>query len=270
MAIEEVESLLDRCEAALDQGQPEQAVAFAEKAIHLAPELGEGFFLLGEALLDLGEHQRAVEAFRQADVLAPEEVAIIAGLGISLFELAQLDEAKTVLRRALRLDPNLADVHYLLSVLQDRQGNKRSAQEHMDHAVELAPETYHQAIEISREQFDSCVEQALGELPPQLKTALCNTPVMVEPFPSQQDLQAENPPLDPEILGLFRGPALMDRTVFDPWTQLPGEIVLFQHNLQRLAKSRQELVEEIRITVLHEVGHLLGLDEEDLEERGWD
>jgi predicted Zn-dependent protease with MMP-like domain len=54
----------------------------------------------------------------------------------------------------------------------------------------------------------------------------------------------------------------------DPWSHFPSSIVLYQKNLERFARSRKELVEQIGITLIHEVGHFLGLDEDELWERG--
>jgi predicted Zn-dependent protease with MMP-like domain len=54
----------------------------------------------------------------------------------------------------------------------------------------------------------------------------------------------------------------------DPWSHLPSSIVLYQRNLERFAESRAELVEQIGVTLVHEVGHFLGLDEEELYQRG--
>ena len=63
--------------------------------------------------------------------------------------------------------------------------------------------------------------------------------------------------------GLFK----TERVIASPQT---AHITLYQNNLERFARTRQELLDEIRITVLHEVGHLLGLDEDELYERGLD
>ena len=54
----------------------------------------------------------------------------------------------------------------------------------------------------------------------------------------------------------------------DPWSHFPSGIVLYQKNLERLVRSREELLREIGVTLVHEVGHFLGLDEEELWERG--
>ena len=69
---------------------------------------------------------------------------------------------------------------------------------------------------------------------------------------------------------MFRGPGYGRGGAVDPVTHLPASIVLFQRNLERFARDREELAEEIRVTLVHEVGHFLGLDEDELYERGLD
>jgi predicted Zn-dependent protease with MMP-like domain len=98
--------------------------------------------------------------------------------------------------------------------------------------------------------------------------ALQNVTVSVEDLPPTDELLLSSPPLSPQLMGLWRGTPLSERTVFDPWSEMPGAIALYQKNLQRFAHDEHELTEQIRITVLHEVGHALGLDEQALIERG--
>ncbi|MEQ1507331.1 MAG: metallopeptidase family protein, partial [Myxococcota bacterium] len=94
---------------------------------------------------------------------------------------------------------------------------------------------------------------------------------VVEEIPSEELCREFDPPAFPgELLGFFSGAALSDKASDDPWAQLPSTIVLFRRNLERIARDRAHLIEELRITVLHEVGHFLGLDEDDLEARGLD
>jgi predicted Zn-dependent protease with MMP-like domain len=92
-------------------------------------------------------------------------------------------------------------------------------------------------------------------------------PVLVEPLPRREVLTAERPPLSPDILGLFVGRHLMERR-HDDLPGAPGAIYLFRRNLLRSCVDKDELAREVRITVLHEVGHLLGLDEDELEQWG--
>jgi predicted Zn-dependent protease with MMP-like domain len=83
----------------------------------------------------------------------------------------------------------------------------------------------------------------------------------LEPFPTEAELRATRPPLSPAILGLFKGPPLGA-------ARGEREILLFQRNLERHCDRPDELGEQIALTLLHEVGHLLGLDEAALWARG--
>ena len=89
----------------------------------------------------------------------------------------------------------------------------------------------------------------------------------MEELPDQDDLLAVEPPLSPSILGLFRGPA-----EDEPCTAADGPrcraIVLYRKNLLRFARDRKELSEQVRVTLLHELGHLHGEDDEELRARG--
>ena len=95
--------------------------------------------------------------------------------------------------------------------------------------------------------------------------------LLLEDLPTEDDLHRYDPPMSPlEILGYFSGHSVAERSSNDAWSQLPGTIVLFRSNLERMALDRNELIEQLRITMYHEVGHFLGLDEQDLEDRGLD
>ena len=72
------------------------------------------------------------------------------------------------------------------------------------------------------------------------------------------------------ILGLFAGHAMTERKIDDPWSHFPAAIFLYQKNLERACRSKKELVEQIGITLIHEVGHFLGMSEQELYERGLD
>ena len=90
--------------------------------------------------------------------------------------------------------------------------------------------------------------------------------VTVEDLPSDAILQEDDPPFDPaDLLGLFVGVSRDRRSSLSPGGELPPRILLFKKNLERMALEVDELVEEIAVTLYHELGHFLGLDEEDLE-----
>jgi predicted Zn-dependent protease with MMP-like domain len=93
-------------------------------------------------------------------------------------------------------------------------------------------------------------------------------PVIVEEVPSV-DALLEIEDVHPfELLGSYSGRTISDRGGDAPWSTLPPVITLFRHNLARIAHDRTELLSQLRITLLHEIGHALGLDEHDLAERG--
>ena len=93
----------------------------------------------------------------------------------------------------------------------------------------------------------------------------------MEDLPELVDLTSGDPPLSPNILGLFRGTPLGETCEPEPDAQ-PGapcrSIALYRKNLARAVKSKDELLEQISVTLLHEVGHLRGEDDSELAARG--
>ena len=106
--------------------------------------------------------------------------------------------------------------------------------------------------------FDNHVWAALDELPPHIAEALQNVAVVVED---------ENPE-DPDLLGLYHGVPLPERG--DMAGALPDRISIYRIPLEESFLDPDELRSEIRITVLHELGHYFGLDEDRLAELGYD
>jgi predicted Zn-dependent protease with MMP-like domain len=106
--------------------------------------------------------------------------------------------------------------------------------------------------------FEDHVRAALDELPPHIAEALENVAVVVED---------ENPE-EPDLLGLYHGVPLPERG--DMAGSLPDTISIYRIPLEESFPDPDELREEIRITVLHELGHYFGLDEDRLEELGYD
>jgi predicted Zn-dependent protease with MMP-like domain len=168
------------------------------------------------------------------------------------------------------VDPDEPWIHHHLGLVAERRGEDDEARRRFARARKLAPDEFPRPIALSPAAFDEAVEDALARLPEQVRRYLSNVAITVEDLPSDDDLLAADPPLSPSILGIFRGPPYGRHDAVDPWTHLPSSIALFQRNLERFARSRADLIEEIGITLVHEVGHFLGLDEEELYARGLD
>ncbi|HYG69614.1 MAG TPA: metallopeptidase family protein, partial [Anaeromyxobacteraceae bacterium] len=213
----------------------------------------------------------AVAALARLEVAAqrlPDSVDVLLERGFALYELCRFDEASETLREAERLDPDEPWTQHHLGLLAERRGDEAEARRRFARARALAPDDFPKPIALGHDAFDAAVEAALAHLPESVRRYLANVAITVEDLPSDEDLLASDPPLSPSILGLFRGAPYGQKASMDPWSHFPSSIVLYQQNLERFARSRKELVEQIGITLIHEVGHFLGLDEEELWERG--
>lgn len=121
---------------------------------------------------------------------------------------------------------------------------------------------------LSAAEFEQVVDEALNSLPKRFADLVHNVAISVEEEPTDEDLafddgEDEEDGEPYELLGIYRGVALTDRA-FDGQPMLPDEIAVFRGPINRFARSRQEAVEEIRETVIHELGHYFGLDEHEL------
>ncbi|MGH9464703.1 MAG: metallopeptidase family protein [Thermoanaerobaculia bacterium] len=119
-------------------------------------------------------------------------------------------------------------------------------------------------LRMSREQFEEVVARALDDLPEDLARRIENVYVQVEDEPSLEDLASLG--LDPEedtLFGLYQGLSILER---DPaaYSALPDRIVVYRLPLLEACSSRRELLREIRDTVVHELGHYFGLEEDAL------
>jgi len=114
-------------------------------------------------------------------------------------------------------------------------------------------------VDMDPERFDELVNEALDGIPDELAELVRNVVVLVEDEP---------PPDDPDLLGLYDGVALTER-YGDMLPQLPDRIFIYRGPLLDLCSSEEELVEEVRITVVHEVAHHFGIDDARLHDLGY-
>jgi predicted Zn-dependent protease with MMP-like domain len=103
---------------------------------------------------------------------------------------------------------------------------------------------------ISPDEFEQLVEQALAELPARFTALLDNVAVVVEEEPTDDDLDLLANP-DDELLGIFR-----------KHPPLPNQVVIFRGPILRIARNRRDAARQIRETVIHELGHYFGLDDD--------
>ncbi len=116
-------------------------------------------------------------------------------------------------------------------------------------------------VEVSSERFEQLVDAALDGIPDELAELVQNVVVLVEDEP---------PPGEPDdLLGLYDGVALTERDGLGVAGRLPDRIFVFRGPLLDFCASEEELVREVRITVVHEVAHHFGIDDRRLHDLGY-
>ncbi len=113
-------------------------------------------------------------------------------------------------------------------------------------------------VDMTRERFEELVADALDTIPKRFVAAMSNVVVLVE------DIHPDND----HLLGLYHGVALTERTSYYSGV-LPDRITIYRLPILRMCHSEQDVVGQVGVTVMHEVGHHFGIDDATLHELGW-
>lgn len=255
----------------------ELASLYAERGLELSRESNDEETALQFGRLaamifnDLGQ---AADALDRADWVlarAPKDGDAKYEKAMALFELCRFNEAKKAFTDLLNDPTRKAHAHHHLGLILEREGKLADAQKHLDQAHQLAAEDFPTPVLLTADEFKAEVTKAMSALPDDMKKDVQGIPVDTADLPATDDLTSGDPPLSPTILGLFRGPPLQEPCDVDPGAK-PGtpcrSVVLYRKNLARAVRSHDELIEQIRVTLLHEIGHLRGEDDVELAARG--
>lgn len=117
---------------------------------------------------------------------------------------------------------------------------------------------------MTREHFVEVVEDALDTLPQEFRSRIQNVAVLVEDVPPNQP-SPQSGKRGRLLLGVFHGVPTTKRSIFD-LPRGPDHIVLYQKNIEAVCSSEAEVRQQIRLTVIHELGHYFGLNEEQLKD----
>jgi tetratricopeptide (TPR) repeat protein len=200
--------------------------------------LKELFLLQAMALDDLGRPAEALAAATKA-----------------------LDYESKDLARLATEAPDAWAEHYL-GLIAERTQDDVAAAVHFARARKLDPDAFKPTSQTTRSLFQKIVQEEVEKLPASIKAGLAKANFEVSELPEVSDLVATDPPLSPGILGLFRPPPETASGNVRP------TILLYRRNLVRAAHNDDELRREVRDTLMHEVGHLNGEDDEQLRDRG--
>lgn len=256
--------------SAYDHGDARN-VARHRAAIGILPEAGPDsleFMALDWRAKWLDDRQD--EALAVAEEIArrfPDDPDGVLELGHILVDLDRPDEALEVLLRGTATHGGDADLWYELGLVAEQLDNdelrRRAFREvwQLEHDVEPSHRLF-----LTEDRFIEVVEDTLERLPPIARNALGNVAIIVEDYPDAWIVEEDV--ADPRVLGLFDGPDRAMEHSVEAVIEGPARISLFRWNIERTCASVEEAEEQVAITVLHEVGHYLGLDEEALHFMG--
>jgi predicted Zn-dependent protease with MMP-like domain/Flp pilus assembly protein TadD len=225
----------------------------------------EVYYLKSKALFYQDELDGSLFLVRRAMKTAGEQAVFRAFEGQILFEMGRYEESRRQLDRAVALEPDAAHSLYYLGLVLERLGDGEESQRAFARAASIDANHYPIPASITDEAFASAAKEAFDNLPRSIREEAERVPLLIEDFPSEDLIERED--VSPQILGIFLGVPRTEAGVTDQPRDL-DQIILFKRNLEKACRDEQELVEEIRRTVTHEVGHYLGLDEDDLERLG--
>ncbi len=228
----------------------------------------EVYYLKAKALFYLDDLEGALFLLRRA-LKAHGEVGVYRGFeGQILFEMGRFHASQQSLDRSRALDPDSAHTLYHSALVAEHVGSAEEAERLFARAANLAPDLYPLPVRMSEAEFKDAARQALDSLPESIRSYVRNCPILIKDLPGSDLVLKEN--LSPQVLGIFEG---VPRTAagHSGGGELSPDgdaILLFKRNLEKVAVDPRSLVEQIQITVKHEIGHYLGLGEDELERLG--
>jgi predicted Zn-dependent protease with MMP-like domain len=246
------DEILDRLDALADEGDLEGVEALALKEIRRAKDPRDLWRYVAWARLELSRLDDALKAARTAEDPLLE--------GKALFHLWRFDEAEEALAGFQGEGEEEAEVEWYLGVVAEFKG--ADGMRHFRRATKLAPDLFQEPVRLTDAQIDEVVRNAKEDLPAAVARAIEETTIEILPFPRP------DPDVDPLSLGLYTGKDLLSRSVEDSG-HLPPKIEIYRRNIERIARDRVEAIDELRITLLHEIGHHIGMDEQQIEDAGY-
>lgn len=222
--------------------------------IHEAVDFGE--FEQAEALLD-----------ELADELGEDQPEILYERAVLAWEQHGPAAAIQLLDELLRIEPEHADAHYARGFACEELGDHEGKIHHFLEVLRLDALLADELELGSEDELDfieTTAEEILARVPLEFREHLRNLPIVLEARP-HPDIVRDG--FDPRALGLFEGTEHGHSKSGEP-ILAPTRIVLFHANLLADFPDREQLAEEIEITMLHEIGHFFGLDEDDVERLG--
>ena len=242
-------------EALYEDGQYEKALKELQRARALYPE---NLTLLEWQAVFAADENRYLEALEMLDrVLAadPERPFALREKATVLQGLGRFEDSLELFQR-IGPDGKKDTAYYFdTAICYDRLGRIKDADKNFAKAARIDPEGFTPPLRLSREEFEALVSKALEGIPREFRSYLENVTVVVEDYPRPTDP-------DPFILGLYEGIPRTERG--EEHRDNPDRVTIFKRNLEVEFPEREVLEEEIRKTVIHEIAHHFGIEEENM------
>ena len=224
------------------------------------------------AVLEDVELDKAAVCIAEAKAMAAEHAEVREMEAELALARGEVEEAVEHLRGAIAAQPEHADAHHLLGILLGERDDFAGMVEHFLETLRLDAAADTMAGVGSPDELaliEAEAESILQDLPEPFATRLADIPVVLEARP-HPGIVAEG--FDPRAVGMFEGPDEVATHLLGIGTPSlrPTRIVIFYANLLASCRSRQELSEQLEITLLHEIGHFFGLDEAQVAALGLD
>jgi tetratricopeptide (TPR) repeat protein len=237
------------------------SIVALEAALDADPSHPEALRMLGDASMEAGDPGGAALAWEQLLEGAGPDADVLVDLAHAWLEACDPERSADAARRAIRLDPALADAHRALAMALDRTPGKASeALRSLVSAFHLDPEGHPLPIDLTPAQWRNAAEQARQRIHPTLAAFWDGVTIRIEDWPSLDEARAADPPFPPTVHALSEGTPPEDVGS----TERPAALILYVRNLA-YAGSVGAAIDDIANAMEVEGMHWLGIDPADLE-----
>ena len=271
-----VATLLDEVDSRLDEGHADEALELARQAQKLLDRHEkvkkketdlrvDTHHLLAASHFELGDIASALREYQTIRKIDPRDGELDFWEARALFHAWRFDEAGKLLQRHKPKPATRAGQLRYQALLADFEGEHGKADELFVKAARENPDEYPEPARLPVDEVQRMLEEVLAALPRDVRRALQNVDLSLRSLPDPK--VHASPDVDPLVLGLYCGTHLLEKSGDSNAADL-DRIDVFQRNVELVVADKDELREELKITLLHEIGHHLSWDEDGLAERG--
>jgi len=261
--------ILDQAERALTDGLPLEAEKICLGFLEKNHRSSHGHFLLAEALRMQGRNDEAVHAYQACVLILPSHADAWGALASGQFEALDWVDDRKAANRALRENLWCAEASFIRGALRERTGDYSGAHRDFLRVWRADPNSWPMPAHREDSEIENMIEAAVSELHPSIREYMASIAIILEDLPSNEVLWSYDPPASPTaLLGYFSGYTMTEPSADSPWSTLPSAMVIYRRNIERMAADEDDIIEQLRITFLHEVGQALGMDAEHIHYKG--